>query len=151
MVKSLIIKYPPILSKSQDEIKQYFATMKSYHIHKDLTMELLFSTPKLISIKNLDAQIQEVFFLFQLYHNINKDKTLHIFKQFPYLFCLQPRKLERFLSEFRKYRFSKRQIINTCAKSGGLLACKINNFVGLFDTLRTNLGMKASDVVKIID
>jgi len=37
------------------------------------------------------------------------------------------------------------------AKSGGLLACKPSNFVGMFDQLKINYGIKASEVVGILD
>ena len=38
-----------------------------------------------------------------------------------------------------------------CLNSGGLLGGKPSNFKGLFDLLRKDLGIKASDVVKILD
>ncbi len=55
------------------------------------------------------------------------------------------------MGEFRKYRMSKEQIIRVCSQSGGLLASRVSNFVGLFDLLRINHGIKASEVVEIID
>lgn len=36
-------------------------------------------------------------------------------------------------------------------KSGGLLACKISNFVGLFDYLKLHHKMSAKEVIRIID
>lgn len=37
------------------------------------------------------------------------------------------------------------------AKSGGLLACKPSNFVGMFDYLKINYSIKAAEIVKILD
>jgi hypothetical protein len=55
------------------------------------------------------------------------------------------------LGEFRKYRFTKEQVIRVSKDSGGILASKVSNFVGLFDLLKKNHNIKASDVVEIID
>jgi len=65
------------------------------------------------------------------------------------MLCIQPRKIQRFLAEFRKYRMTQTQIIKVCSQSGGILASKISNFIGLFDQLRV-YGVKAQDVVDII-
>lgn len=51
------------------------------------------------------------------------------------------------MGEFRKYRLTKEQVIKISKESGGLLASKVSNFVGLFDLLRKDLNIKASDVV----
>ena len=56
--------------------------------------------------------MKECFHLFSLYHDINKDQVIDIFKHFPYLFCCDMTKLREFLGEFRKYRFNERQIMN---------------------------------------
>jgi hypothetical protein len=55
------------------------------------------------------------------------------------------------MGEFRKYRFTKEQVIKVSKESGGLLASRVSNLVGLFDLLRKDLGIKATDVVHIID
>jgi hypothetical protein len=55
------------------------------------------------------------------------------------------------MGEFRKYRFSKEQVIKVSKESGGLLASRVSNMVGLFDLLKKNYNVKASDVVEIID
>lgn len=55
------------------------------------------------------------------------------------------------MGEFRKYRLTKEQVIRVSKDSGGILASKVSNFVGLFDLLKKNHNIKASDVVEIID
>lgn len=55
------------------------------------------------------------------------------------------------MGEFRKYRLTKEQVIKVSKESGGLLASRVSNLVGLFDLLRKDLGIKATDVVHIID
>lgn len=55
------------------------------------------------------------------------------------------------MGEFRKYRFTKEQVINVCQNSGGILASRVSNFVGLFDLLKKNFNIKAKDVVEIVD
>jgi hypothetical protein len=63
--------------------------------------------PRLISM-NLDKQIKDIVFLFELYHNISQEDTIKIFKKFPYMLCLTPRKIQRFLAEFRKYKMTNK-------------------------------------------
>jgi hypothetical protein len=46
---------------------------------------------------------------------------------------------------------TKDQIMRLCSQSGGILASKLSNFVGLFDILRINHKIKAAEVVEIID
>jgi len=41
--------------------------------------------------------------------------------------------------------------MNVCCNSGGLLGTKVSNFVGLFNILKLQFGIKASDVLKILD
>lgn len=60
--------------------------------------------------------------------------------------CLPPRKIQLFLSEFRKYRFTSKEIVDVCAQSGGLLGISHRSLVGLFDTLRNNYNMDAKSV-----
>ena len=60
-------------------------------------------------------------------------------------------RINQFLGHFRKYKFSQEQIIKLCKESNGLLACKVSNFTGLFDYLKWNYNVKASQVVTILD
>ena len=56
-----------------------------------------------------------------------------MFKGFPYLYCVTPARINQFNGEFKKYRMTQEQIINLVTNSGGILAVKISNFVGIFD------------------
>ena len=81
--------------------------------------------------------MKEIFFLFNLYHKISeRDIIDQIFVKFPYLFCCDIDKIQRYMGEFRKYRFTREQVIKVCANAGGILASKITNFTGLFDYLK---------------
>lgn len=55
------------------------------------------------------------------------------------------------MGEFRKYQFTKEQVIKVSKDSGGILASRVSNFVGLFDLLKKTYDVKAKDVVEIID
>ena len=147
-VKTVVTRYPPILSKTEEEIHQFFSFLQEQGLTKGKAMWSLKEAPRLISI-DMETQLKEIVFLFELYHNISKKDTIKIFKSFPYLLCVPPRKIQRFLAEFRKYRMTPQQIIKVCSESGGLLASRISNFIGLFDQLRV-YGVKASEVVNII-
>ena len=104
-VKTVITRYPPILSKTEEEIHQFFSFLQEQGLTKGKAMWSLKEAPRLISI-DMEAQLKEIVFLFELYHNISKKDTIKIFKSFPYLLCVPPRKIQRFLAEFRKYRMT---------------------------------------------
>jgi hypothetical protein len=89
--------------------------------------------------------------LFNLYHQVSQAEVNDIFRSFPYLYLCEINKVQKFMGEFRKYRFTKEQVIKVSKESSGLLASRVSNMVGLFDLLRKDLGIKATDVVQIID
>lgn len=109
-VRTLVVKYPYILGKTIDEFEQFFNIMKSKELSEEETMRILLECPKLVS-KDLDKQMKEIFFLFNLYHGISEKEVMGIFQGFPYLFCCELQKIQRFMGEFRKYRYTKEQII----------------------------------------
>jgi len=148
LVRTLVVKFPVILSKDIAHIESVFSLLQSKaSIDREEAMKLIFECPKLLSV-NLEANMDEVFFLFDLYFKISQESVVdEIFKKFPYLFCCDTTKMQSFLGHFRKYRFSNPQILALAAQSGGLLACKPSNFVGMFDYLKINYAIKASEVV----
>jgi hypothetical protein len=75
-------------------------------------MKALLEAPKLISKKDLEHQVKEIQFLFRLYHGVNEQEVTDIFRSFPYLYCCDTQKIQKFMGEFRKYRLTKEQIIN---------------------------------------
>ena len=80
--------------------------MKEHGISDEEAMQALLNIPKLISM-NLDKQMKEIIFLFNLYHRFTTEEVMHIFKKFPYLFCCDQEKVQRYMAEFRKYKFTK--------------------------------------------
>jgi hypothetical protein len=46
-----------------------------------------------------------------LYHKIEEKEVIDIFRAFPYLFCCDIDKIKKFMGEFRKYKFTKEQIL----------------------------------------
>ena len=79
--------------------------MKKYGIESEEAMKMLLECPKLISV-DLHTFIKEVVFLFELYHKMSQKDVIKIFRKFPYMMCLTPRKIQRFLGEFKKYRLT---------------------------------------------
>lgn len=150
-IRTLVVRYPVILSKSEEDFASYFDIMKTQGLSDEEAMRALLEVPKLISKKDLTKQIKEIQFLFNLYHQISEKEVNDIFRAFPYLYLCEINKVQKFMGEFRKYRMTKDQIIHVCSGSGGILASRVSNFVGLFDLLRLNHGIKAGEVVQIID
>ena len=67
-ISTLVVRYPYILSKTEEEFTNYFETMKTQGVSEEEAMRALLECPKLISRKDLGKQIKEIQFLFNLYH-----------------------------------------------------------------------------------
>lgn len=91
--------------------------MKASGLSEEETMRILLECPKLISRKDLEHQIKEIQFSFRLYHGITEQEVTEIFRSFPYLYCCELQKIQRFMGEFRKYRFTKEQILKLVSNS----------------------------------
>ena len=81
--------------------------------------------PALLSV-DIAVKAREVDELFHIYHGISSEEVKSIFLDFPYLYCCPSRKLQVFLAEFRKYRFTKDQIINLVSASKLFTLSKIS-------------------------
>jgi hypothetical protein len=49
-VKLMVLRYPPVLSKTEEELHNYFSFMNENNIDNEKAMECLLECPKLISI-----------------------------------------------------------------------------------------------------
>ncbi len=70
-VRTLVIRYPYILSKTKEEMEHFFQVMKGQGLNEEEAMKALLECPKLISRKDLEKQIKEIQFLFNLYHQVS--------------------------------------------------------------------------------
>ena len=59
-VRTLVVIYPYILSKTIEEFKNFFEIMKTQGINEEEAMRALIECPKLISRKELSKQIKEI-------------------------------------------------------------------------------------------
>jgi hypothetical protein len=105
LVRTLVVKYPYILSKDQEQLEATFSILEQKGVSRPEIVKLIFECPKLLSI-NLENQITECLHLFDLYHKISEEQVFDIFRHFPYLFCCEMSKMRLFLGEFRKYKFT---------------------------------------------
>ena len=100
LVRTLVVKYPYILSKSSEELE-------SKGVKAQEAMKLIFDCPKLVSI-DLEGSIEKTLYLFDLYHKIGQAEVMELFRVFPYLFCCDMTKMRLFMTQFRKYRFTNK-------------------------------------------
>jgi len=70
-LRTLIVKYPYVLGKTRNDVEEYFTMMQRLGLNDDEAMRSLLECPKLIS-KNLEKQIKEINFLFNLYHGMTE-------------------------------------------------------------------------------
>ena len=147
-VTDLMVRYPAHLSKSVDELKEYLSVMEQYGVDNQEAFELLEECPRLISQKHAD-KIKEQLFFFDLYHKMPQHKYMKIVKGFPYVLCLDQKKLVAFLGQFKKYRFTHHEIIKVATESGGLMASKVSNLIGVFEQLRL-MGINAKQTRQIL-
>lgn len=87
VLKTLIMRYPYILSKKEQELNHFFKVFGEKGINEEELMQYLLEYPRLISF-NIEKQMKEIFYLFNLYHGISEKETMEIFRSFPYLFCV---------------------------------------------------------------
>ena len=106
LLRTLVVKYPAILSKEVEHIEQAFKILGNEGFSQEEVMKLIFECPRLLS-KDLQLQIEKIQQSFNLYHKITKDEVNDIFKAFPYLYCCDLLKVNQFMGQFRKYRFTK--------------------------------------------
>ena len=111
LVRTLVVKYPFILSKSEEHLEGVFSALEKQGVSRMESIKLIFECPKLVSV-DLEKSITETFTLFELYHKIKQQEVMDIFRQFPYLFCCDLTKMRILLAQFRKYRFTNDQILH---------------------------------------
>ncbi len=70
-LRTLVVKYPYILGKTRNDIDSFFNLMNRLGLNEVEAMKALLECPKLIS-KNLEKQIKEITFLFNLYHGFTE-------------------------------------------------------------------------------
>ena len=66
-MKTLVVKYPAVLSKTKDEMTHFFTVLEKYKIGKEDAMSYLLDYPKIISV-DIEKVLKEIVFLFELYH-----------------------------------------------------------------------------------
>ena len=121
LVRTLVLKNPAILGKSKGQINFFFEWMRrNKQIDATTTMQKVFEVPSLLNV-DIAVKAKEVDELFEIYHGMTPADVKSIFLDFPYLYCCPSRKLQLFLSEFRKYRFSKDQILNIVSRKFSLM------------------------------
>lgn len=134
-MNSIVFRYPFILGKSEEQIEAYFSTLSKHNIDEATALEHLLIVPRLVSL-DLDARMDEFYFIFELYNKMKREDVQEIMAAFPYGLTATPRKIRNFCGQFKKYRLTPRQIKHFCIKSGGLLGSSVSNFKGVYDTLR---------------
>ena len=74
--------------------------------------------------------------MFQVYNKMEREDFVKMVKGFPFMLILQIKQVSMFCGQFKKYRFNNYQIVKLVTESGGIMGCKVSNFVGLFDNLK---------------
>ena len=67
LVRTLVVKYPYILSKTTEQLEAVFSALESKGVAPQEAMKLIFDCPKLVSI-DLEGSIEKTLYLFDLYH-----------------------------------------------------------------------------------
>lgn len=110
VVRTLILRRPSLLSKKEADFHNFFSLMEKHGMTEDEIIKALIEAPKVMQT-NIEHQMKEIFFLFNLYHGIKEQDVMDIFRNFPYLFCCEVTKVKKFMGEFKKYRFTQEQLI----------------------------------------
>lgn len=122
--------------------------MAEYGVDSADAFELFEKCPRLIS-ENHAVKFKEQLFLFDLYLKMPQEQYMKIVRGFPYVLCLDQKKLLMFLGQFKKYQFTHAEIIKLSTQSGGMLAAKVSNLCGVFEQMR-RLGVDAKQTRKML-
>lgn len=147
-VKALILRYPAVISLSVDELHTFFKLHRKLGFNDKQTLALFNEVPMIIS--QSEKKYEDVIFLFNLYFKMEPKHFVKIYREFPFMICLDRATMQAFLGQFKKYKFTPAQLINVCTKSGGVLGQKLSNLTGLFETCKM-YGISAKEVLKILD
>jgi len=148
-VRTLSVRYPPILGKTREDFDEYFGIMKGCKLDEKEAFYYLLEIPKLIS-KDLKANIKGINFYFYLYFRFKEDIVVSMFKEFPYIFCLNPEKILEHIKELKKYEFNDEETLHIIKKSGGLLASSTGTLSGIFDELTTKHNFSNEEIKTIL-
>lgn len=75
LVRTLVVKYPFILSKKVKHLQSVFEALeKEAGISPEQSIRLIFECPKLLSI-DLDEKMSKTFYLFDLYYGFTKEEV----------------------------------------------------------------------------
>lgn len=86
LLKTLVIKFPPILSKDTGHINNVLSIIEAEGFTKQEAVRLVFECPKLLS-GDLATSIKNIQTSFHVYHRITPAQVNDMFKSFPYLYC----------------------------------------------------------------
>jgi hypothetical protein len=86
LLKTLVIKFPPILSKDIGHINNVLSIIEAEGFTKQEAVRLVFECPKLLS-GDLATSIKNIQTSFHVYHRITPAQVNDMFKSFPYLYC----------------------------------------------------------------
>uniref|UniRef100_A0A7S3CN79 Uncharacterized protein n=1 Tax=Strombidium rassoulzadegani TaxID=1082188 RepID=A0A7S3CN79_9SPIT len=145
----MVFRYPALLGKTEEDIDRYFKSLTKQRMSNQQAFDILFELPQLVSF-DLEAKLEEFFFLFDLYTGMQRQDVMKIVSAFPYVLTVQPLKIQQFCGLFKKHKLTHKQILNYTINSGGLLGSTNTNFKGVFDTLR-QYGVTAKEAVGIFD
>jgi len=108
LVRTLVLKFPQVLGTSTGHIRAFFHYMKSNkNIEFVETMKYVFEVPILLTT-DVPVKSREIEEMFYLYHKIEAEEVTEVFKAFPYLYCCPTVKIQKFMGEFKKYRFTNK-------------------------------------------
>ena len=86
-MKTLVVKYPQILSKTEDDMREYFKIMNNYEINSTDAMDYLSQAPKIMA-EDIEQKVKDITFIFEIYHGMTQKDVIEIFRAFPYMLCL---------------------------------------------------------------
>lgn len=105
--------------------------MEDLNINEKEAFYYLLEIPKLIT-SPLKENIEGINFYFYLYFRFSKETVTQIFKDFPYLFCLDPEKVDAHCQMFVKHEFSNEEILHLLKHAGGVIASSRGTIEGIF-------------------
>ena len=145
----LVLRYPIILQQNDENLDLLFDALQEVGVSNEETLFYLLECPRL-GLVDIRYKMREVFLLMDLYYEFSKEEVVEIFRKFPYLFCVNIYKLEKFLGLFKRYTYTKSELFDMLRVTGPILAFKTSALTGLFNFCRGLLKMKAKELKELM-
>lgn len=96
------------------------------------------------------TQLNRTLEVFAKEYDLTPAQVFEIFEGFPFLFCVDTRRVAHFLNVFKGYGFDADQVIHILKRAGGILTMSKTAVSGMYNIVQTVIGIKEEEFTQIV-